>query len=135
MLYTKDIDPLVKNFRSLTDRTDHWWKKFDFWPIVSIHRLKIFFLPMTIDLIRLFCRQLIISIDPVNVFFHHRCPTMRFSTVWLNIFHNHLGYNVIEYIWQPSCAQRQCNGIYLTTIWWIMWWYIFDNHLVHNVEE
>ncbi len=69
MLYTKGIDPSVKTFRSLTGGIDQQWKKFDFWPILSIHRLKIFFLMMTIDLIDVFCRQSIISIDPIDVFF------------------------------------------------------------------
>jgi hypothetical protein len=68
MLYTKGINPSVKNFRSLTNGIDHRWKKFDFWPIVSIHRLKIFFLMTTINIINVFCRQSIIGIDPIDVF-------------------------------------------------------------------
>ncbi len=68
MLYTNGIDPFVKNFRSLTDSIDHWFKKFDFWPIVLIHLLKIFFLLTTIDLIDGFCHQSNIDIDPDNVF-------------------------------------------------------------------
>ncbi len=76
MLYTKGINPSVKTFRSLTDGIDHRWKKFDFWPILLIHRLTIFFLMTTIDLIDVFCCQSIIGIDPINVFFYHRCPTM-----------------------------------------------------------
>jgi hypothetical protein len=69
MLYTKGIDPSVKTFRSLTDGIDHRWKKFVFWLILSIHRLKIFFLMTTIDLIDVFCHQSIIGIDPIDVFF------------------------------------------------------------------
>jgi hypothetical protein len=69
MLYTKGINPSVKNFRSLTDSIDHRWKKFDFCPIVSIHQLLIFFLLTTIDLIDVVCRQSIIGIDPIDVFF------------------------------------------------------------------
>jgi hypothetical protein len=69
MLYSKVIDPSVKNFRSLTDGIDHRWKNFYFWPIISTIGLRFFFLMTTIDLINVFYRQSIIGIDPINVFF------------------------------------------------------------------
>jgi hypothetical protein len=55
MLYTKDIDPSVKIFRSL----------------IRLYRsigLRFFFLMTTIDLIDVFCRQSIIGIDTIDVF-------------------------------------------------------------------
>ncbi len=76
MLYTKGIDPSVKNFRSLTNSLDHLWKKADFWQIVSIHRLKIFVSSDNHQSNQCFCRQSIIGIDPIEDFFYHRCPTM-----------------------------------------------------------
>ncbi len=66
MLYTNGINPLVKNFRSLTDSIDHRFK-IDFLPIVSIHWLKIFF--TTIDLINVFAvNRLSVSIQSMFFF-------------------------------------------------------------------
>ncbi len=76
MLYTKGVDSSVKNVRSLTDGIDHPCKKFAFWPIVSIHRLKIFFLLTTIDLINVFCHQIDYRYRSNQCFFDHWCPTL-----------------------------------------------------------
>jgi hypothetical protein len=67
MLDTNGNNLSVKNVISLTNSIDHWFKKFDFWSIVLFYRLKIFF-QNTINLINVFCCQLIISIDPDKVF-------------------------------------------------------------------
>ncbi len=59
-------------------------KNLNFWPIVSIHRLKIFFLLTTIDLIEVFCCQSIIFINPINVFWPsvpNSPPTLFFNSV------------------------------------------------------
>jgi hypothetical protein len=54
---------------------------------IFIHWLKIFFLLTTGDLINVFCRQLIIGIDPIDDFFGHRCPPLFVgSSVELHIY-------------------------------------------------
>ncbi len=96
MLYTKSIDPSVKNLRSLTDSIDHRWKKFDFLLIVLIHWLKIFFLLTTIDLIDVFFRQSIIDIDPIDVFLTigaHLCTQLSIS------LHLSLLFSVSQFVW------------------------------------
>ncbi len=65
-----DTDSIDRYYRScFTPKISiHRLKILEVWPIVSIHWFKIFFLMTTIDLIDVFCRQLIIDIDPIDVF-------------------------------------------------------------------
>jgi hypothetical protein len=63
-------------FISLTDSIDHQYKKNGLLTDRIDLSAEDFFLLTTIDLVNDFCRQLIISIDPTNVFFGHQCPPM-----------------------------------------------------------
>jgi hypothetical protein len=55
--------------KSFTESIDHWWKIFDFFTECIDPSAKDCFLPMTIDQIDVFCRQSIIGINPIDVFF------------------------------------------------------------------
>ncbi len=83
MLYTNGINPSVKNFRSFTNSINHWQNNIDFWPIVLIYRLTIFFLLTTINLINVFfVNQLTILIQLIFLAINtHLClwPSPTFS--------------------------------------------------------
>jgi hypothetical protein len=76
------VNPLVKIFSFLTDSIDHRFEKKFIFFIESNHRLKIFFLLKTFDLIDVFLQVIDYWYRSNLCFFCHRCPPMSVSEVY-----------------------------------------------------
>ncbi len=70
MFYTDGIEQLGKDFRSMTDGIYHRLKNSIFGQKYQLFAIFFFYLTTTID--SGVCRQVIIGIDPINIFFGHR---------------------------------------------------------------